>query len=231
MDVIKVTIETGKKRVFAGALDWPGWQRSGRDERAAVQALLDCAPRYAKVMSAGDVAFQPPAGLAELAVTERLAGNASTDFGAPGIIPQADRGRLALDELERLRAILQACWLAFDQALQRAEGRTLQKGPRGGGREVAEIMAHVLDAQAGYLRAMGWKAAPDSRSSTFLKSRTSEEADRQRQSIQDALQAAANGELPERGPRGGVIWPGRYFVRRAAWHVLDHAWEIEDRAV
>jgi hypothetical protein len=26
-----------------------------------------------------------------------------------------------------------------------------------------------------------------------------------------------------------VIWPPRYFVRRVAWHVLDHAWEIEDR--
>lgn len=25
-------------------------------------------------------------------------------------------------------------------------------------------------------------------------------------------------------------WPPRYFVRRSAWHVLDHAWEIEDRA-
>jgi hypothetical protein len=24
-------------------------------------------------------------------------------------------------------------------------------------------------------------------------------------------------------------WPPRYVVRRAAWHVLDHAWEIEDR--
>ncbi|CAN5828742.1 hypothetical protein BH20CHL8_BH20CHL8_11020 [soil metagenome] len=32
---------------------------------------------------------------------------------------------------------------------------------------------------------------------------------------------------------GAIEWPGwtpRYFVRRAAWHVLDHAWEIEDRA-
>ena len=25
-------------------------------------------------------------------------------------------------------------------------------------------------------------------------------------------------------------WSPRYAVRRAAWHVLDHAWEIEDRA-
>jgi hypothetical protein len=26
-----------------------------------------------------------------------------------------------------------------------------------------------------------------------------------------------------------VLWSPRYFARRAAWHVLDHAWEIEDR--
>ena len=32
------------------------------------------------------------------------------------------------------------------------------------------------------------------------------------------------------GPRGGKRWSARYFVRRAAWHVLDHAWEIEDRS-
>ena len=25
-------------------------------------------------------------------------------------------------------------------------------------------------------------------------------------------------------------WPTRYAARRIAWHVLDHAWEIEDRS-
>ncbi len=25
------------------------------------------------------------------------------------------------------------------------------------------------------------------------------------------------------------IGRARYFVRRTAWHVLDHLWEIEDR--
>ena len=24
-------------------------------------------------------------------------------------------------------------------------------------------------------------------------------------------------------------WHPRYFIRRSAWHALDHAWEIEDR--
>jgi hypothetical protein len=25
------------------------------------------------------------------------------------------------------------------------------------------------------------------------------------------------------------VWPARYALRRIAWHVLDHAWEIEDK--
>jgi hypothetical protein len=43
------------------------------------------------------------------------------------------------------------------------------------------------------------------------------------------MRASAAGEIPAVGPRGGKRWTARYFVRRAAWHVLDHAWEIEDR--
>ena len=30
-------------------------------------------------------------------------------------------------------------------------------------------------------------------------------------------------------PIAGRKWPPRYAARRIAWHVLDHAWEIEDR--
>jgi hypothetical protein len=54
--------------------------------------------------------------------------------------------------------------------------------------------------------------------------------DRSRQAIVQALTAAAHGDVPERGPRGGARWSPRYFVRRVAWHLLDHAWEIEDRS-
>ena len=52
---------------------------------------------------------------------------------------------------------------------------------------------------------------------------------RTRRAVLEALGAAARGEVPARGPRGGVRWAPRYFVRRVAWHVLDHAWELEDR--
>jgi hypothetical protein len=28
-----------------------------------------------------------------------------------------------------------------------------------------------------------------------------------------------------------TYWPPRHAARRIAWHVLDHAWEMEDRSV
>jgi len=43
-----------------------------------------------------------------------------------------------------------------------------------------------------------------------------------------ALTSAARGEIAAQGPCGGIRWSPRFFVRRIAWHVLDHAWEIED---
>ena len=46
----------------------------------------------------------------------------------------------------------------------------------------------------------------------------------------DALVARAEG-TPVADPRNTLRpWSPRYFVRRSAWHALDHAWEIEDRS-
>jgi DNA-binding response OmpR family regulator len=47
----------------------------------------------------------------------------------------------------------------------------------------------------------------------------------------EMLDIAMSDGLPERGPRGGVMWPLRYYIRRSVWHTLDHAWEIEDRVL
>ena len=41
----------------------------------------------------------------------------------------------------------------------------------------------------------------------------------------------ARGEDPPRIPKRGMLWPVPYAIRRSAWHALDHAWEIEDRAL
>lgn len=218
-------LEIGNKRVFAGALDWPGWCRGGRDEAGALAALLDYGPRYARVVARTGLDFVVPDSTAAIDVVERLPGSQTTDFGAPNAIPKADREPVGTGELAWFGAILAACWEAFDAAAVAATGLELRKGPRGGGREMEGITRHVLEAEQGYLSRLAWKVVKDKAANL------NEEMRLTRQAIMDALAAAERGEIPERGPRGGVIWPARYFVRRVAWHVLDHAWEIEDRAI
>jgi hypothetical protein len=203
--------------VFAGALEWPGWCRSARTEEDALQALLDYAPRYAAVLKGTRLGFKPPS---KLNLVERIDGDAATDFGVPGTPTRYDAGDVSDAELKRLHGVLRACWRTFDAALESARGKALAKGPRGGGRAAPKILEHVLGAEGGYLHMVAAKV-PDGP--------PEELADRTRKAVLAGLAAAAHGEVPEEGPRGGKRWPARYFARRVAWHVLDHAWEIEDR--
>jgi hypothetical protein len=122
-----------------------------------------------------------------------------------------------------MSTVLRACWSAFDAAVDAATGKSLRKGPRGGGRDLDKIVQHVLEADAAYLSRIGVKHHVDQ------KARASDEMARVRSVILEAMSSAPGSEQVKRGPRGGVRWSPRYFVRRTAWHVLDHAWEIEDR--
>jgi len=218
-----VYLEVGKTRTFAGALDWPGWCRSGRNEASALQALVDHGPRYASVLRDTNLKVNLPSSISDLTVTERLAGNSTTDFGAPGIAPSTDSLPMDVDELEGSQIILEACWRTLDDATRSANGKELRKGPRGGGRDLMRIVEHVFEAEIAYLGSLGGKFKPDyeagSRQMTIAL----------RREILTTLAASANGEIAPRGPRGGLRWSPRYFVRRLAWHALDHAWEIEER--
>ncbi len=220
---IPVYVEAGLKRTFAGAVDWPGWCRSGRDESAALEALRLYAPRYARALRGSRLGFEPPGPDTTLLVSERLPGNATTDFGAPDAHPSVDALPFKEADFARAQAILKACWRAFDAAADSAGPRSLRKGPRGGGRALAAVLDHVREADAAYLGRLGWTfdSAKTGRARSVL--------DVVRKEILEALAFAVAHEFPERGPRGGIRWKPRYFVRRVAWHLLDHAWEIEDR--
>jgi hypothetical protein len=85
-----VYLEVGDKRVFAGAIDWPAWARSGRDEDAALEALFAYARRYARALKGTRLGFEVPEDPSALRVVERLPGTATTDFGAPDVPPSAD---------------------------------------------------------------------------------------------------------------------------------------------
>jgi hypothetical protein len=207
-----VCIETGSKRVFASALAWPGWCRSARTEAEALDALVAYAARYEEVAGR---AFAPPRDARALKVVERVKGDVTTDFGAPGIPPSADAKRPAPAALARATKLLEASWKAFDDAARAAGKRKLSTGPRGGGRTVAKMVEHVNGADAAYVSKL-W-AAPGGRDV--------------REAMLEALAARGRGEEPPpNARRTSAYWPPIYAIRRSAWHALDHAWEIQDRS-
>jgi hypothetical protein len=219
---LPVYLERGAKRTFAGALDWPGWCRQGPNETDALAALLAYGPKYASILADTRLGFAAPKELTQLVVVERLPGTATTDFGAPGVAPTADQDRsCSAADLERFEKILRAGWRAFDEAVKSASGKTLATGPRGGGRSLEAIVTHVIGADASYLTGVGWKAPKAAEPHEGLTA--------SREAILAALKASATGAIPSKGPRGGTRWTARYFVRRVAWHVMAHTWEIERR--
>jgi len=193
-----VYLEVGAKRVFASAAGWPGWCRSGNDEASALANLAAYAPRYSKVARLEHLEIPPDP---TFKVVERVTGNATTDFGAPGVPTKAESRPVSARERERLAILTEACWKYLDQVMARAP-QELRKGPRGGGRDRDKMYAHVLDAEVGYAPAIGLRLkAPD------------------RQALRVVF----------RNPIKDTKWPVTYAMRRIAWHALDHASEIEDR--
>ena len=205
---LDAAIETGAKRAFAWAPDWPGWCRSGRDEDAALEALLQYRDRYTAAIASSGLTV--PA-VTTWRIAESLPGSATTDFGAPGAISVRDRTALRGTALLQQVSCLTACWQTLDDVAATAPPR-LRKGPRGGGRDRDAIVEHVDSAESAYGRKIGVRTSDAT-------------TDVRRELIVEALRA---GGLPQ-GPRAKP-WPLRYAIRRIAWHVLDHAWEIEDKS-
>ena len=211
---VKVLVESGKTKVFAVALDWPGWARSGKTDEAALETLEAYAPRYAEVV--GRAGEEVPEGLA-FTVVERLRGSGATDFGIPHEVAAADSRRWTGREAERQISIMKAAWAYVDEVADAATP-TLAKGPRGGGRDRDPVLRHVLGAEAAYGRSIGVRhKEPELGDEAAIAA--------MRADIVEVLSQPSSG-----GPIGGARgWPARYAVRRIVWHVLDHAWEIQDK--
>jgi hypothetical protein len=207
---IRVYLEIGGKRTFASAADWPGWSRSGKDEHAALEALAAYAPRYAAVTKLAGVPL--PAGTPVFEVVERMAGNATTDYGAPGIPAKDESKPLTARQASRMSDLLEACWTYLDRVVAKAPAE-LRKGPRGGGRDRDKMFDHVLGAETEYAKGIGVRLEqPEGRDMAAVRAF--------RKSILKGIDNA----------KPGTKWPVTYAVRRTAWHALDHAWEIEDRS-
>jgi hypothetical protein len=211
-------VERGKKKKsVACAFDWPGWDRWGKTEEAALEVLESYRPRYAKVAALAGLAKEFRAA-GELTVVERLEGIGMTDFyGLSGRPAEPEQVQMTTAECERKIALLRASWTYFDDMAGRVSPE-LRKGPRGGGRERDEIVRHVnVNEIVDYGKKVGVRWSPDAwKDADELRAYRDAFCEGIRQT--NALGAAA-----------GSWWTVQFLIRRTAWHVLDHAWEMEDR--
>jgi hypothetical protein len=218
---IAVCLEVTSKQSVASALEWPGWCRAGRDEEAALEALASYAGRYAPVAVRAGVSF--PAAVA-FDVAERVPGGPATAFAAPEcrrpfpqITAEADWAMVTPAAARRLARLVIAVWAAFDQIAAESPAE-LRKGPRGGGRDRDQLIGHVIGAETAYARKLGIK----------LKRPATGDIAAARE-LREAI-AAAVGAPSDGSPVMPGGWTTRYAARRIAWHVLEHAWEMQDRA-
>lgn len=213
---IQIGEETSARKVFVWAVDWPGWCRGGKDRDLAMAALLDHADRYANVANMAGLDL-PAVETVDVRFVESVGGGGGTEFGVPSTITDRDRRRVTAADGKRLASLVQAAWSIFDQVAEHSPAE-LRKGPRGGGRDRDKTVSHVIEADHAYAREIGVRVP-----ARTLADRAAVEA------LRKAMLAVLR-EPSDGGPLDGRKWPPRYAARRIAWHALDHAWDMQDRA-
>ncbi len=214
---IRVMVESGKKkRVVACAFDWPGWDRSAKLGGDAVAVLESYRSRFARVAELAG--YGDDFGrLGDLEVVEEVEGIGMTDYyGVSGRPATAEHEAMTDDDCDRKIALLQAAWSTFDDTAARVSAE-LRKGPRGGGRDKDRIVRHVNGAEIDeFAPKVGVKVPIDTRDDP-------EALKRYREAFAEAIR-----QHHDRG-EAARSWQLQFLIRRCAWHMLDHAWELEDR--
>ena len=217
-DTLRVILEVGKKRrVVAGAMDWPGLDRWGTSEDDAVEKLLVLPSRGTPTSPNGRAWRARSRGHA----TSRSS-SASPDRARPtsGASPTCRR---------------------------RSRARSSRRPTSNGG---STSCARAGPTSTTSRRASRASSAPDRAAAGAAASRSSatctlNEPDQfsrkvevrtpldvvltpdglaaHRQAYLDAIRAYNAEGKPAR------TWPIQFLVRRTAHHVMDHAWEMEDR--
>jgi hypothetical protein len=217
--VVRTVIQRGpkEKKVAAFAVDWPGWSRGAKAPDAAVELLEAYRDRYRPIARiAGMEAEFDRAGALE--IVEDHVGVGSTDFWGISFAPSSfERAPMPDDELERKVALLEAAWRFFDDVAARVSPE-LERGPRGGGRNRDEIVRHVVGNESHDLaKKVGVIIAEDLMTPEGVRAHREE-------------YVAAMRDYNADGRMGrGRNWTIPLLLRHTAYHVLDHAWEMEDK--
>lgn len=216
---IRTVIERGPKgrRSVAFALDWPGWSRGGRSPDDALETLAAYRARYRPVAAHAGLAEELDAA-GDLEVVEDHPGNTSTDFWGISWLPsETERGPMPPDVLDRRLALLAGAWAFFDEVAARVSAE-LRRGPRGGGRNREEIIHHVFgNERVQFSKRVGVATPPG-----VMLTPDGLRAHREQFLAGIRQYNAENRTI-------GRTWTLQFLVRHTAFHVLDHAWELEDK--
>ena len=217
-DAVRVMIERGSKKAVAVAvaLDWPGWNRNGKSEAEALEVLAAYRPRYAKIAKLAGLADVFRAA-GEIVVVERVKGSGMTDFyGLSYRSSGSEHEPISDAACERKIALLRASWTHFDDVASRVSAE-LRPGPRGGGRNREKIIRHANGAEIHeFAKKVGVNTPLDAR---------------ERPDDLRAHREAFCAAIRDYNARGAPArtWTVQFVIRHAAYHMLDHAWEMEDR--
>jgi hypothetical protein len=206
------------KKVAAFAVDWPGWSRGAKTGPQAVELLEAYRDRYRPVAGLAGLASEFDAA-GPLEIVEDHVGVGSTDFWGISFAPSSfEEGPMPEEELKRKLGLLEASWRYFDDVAARVSAE-LEKGPRGGGRNRDEIVRHAL----------GWERADLAKRVGVVVDPIVPPTPDGFSSHRDEFVAALRTYNADGRMARGRNWTIALLLRHAAYHVLDHAWEMEDK--
>jgi hypothetical protein len=216
---VRTVVERGPKgkKVVAFAIDWPGWSRGANTSEEALAALESYRHRYRRVATLARMTKEfDNAG--HLEVIEDRVGTGSTDFWGISFSPcTLEQGPMDDKEFTRKVKLLRACWIFFDDVAARVSPE-MRKGIRGGGRERDEIIRHVRRVESeDFAKKVGVRVGEGAAvTGTGLLA--------YREEYIEAMRAHHKGDgIPMRS------WTLAFLIRHSAFHVMDHAWEMEDK--
>jgi hypothetical protein len=217
---VRTVVERGPKgrKAVAFSLDWPGWERGGKTADAALETLESYRPRYRRIAELAGMVDEFDA-TGPLEVVEDRVGTGSTDFWGISFSPSStEQGPMTDAELERGIRLLQACWAFFDGVASRVSAE-MRKGPRGGGRDRHRIVRHAIRTESeDFAKQVGLRIPEEA-------ALTPDGLREHRERYVAAMRAYNRGEVARRMRS----WTLPYLVRHSAYHMLDHAWEMEDK--
>ena len=151
---------------------------------------------------------------------EDKVGTGSTDFWAISFSPATTERQEPMDdaELERGITLMRACWAFFDGVAARVSPE-MRKGPRGGGRDRDRIIRHTIRTESeDFAKQVGLRIPEEA-------ALTPEGLRQHRETYVAAMREYNAGQV-ERRLRS---WTLPFLIRHSGFHMLDHAWEMEDK--